>query len=124
MWVTIYYQTFVKNHKCIVDPLISLLKKKSFVENDEATLAFSLLKDAMYSTLVLATPDFGKIFIVECDELVQGIGVVLTQEGKPIAFERKQFKWKYLVKSTYEKEMKAILHVIKKMWQYLVGRHF
>ena len=38
------------------------------VWNKEATRAFSLLKNALNSTLVLATLDFGKTFIVECDE--------------------------------------------------------
>jgi hypothetical protein len=89
------------------------LKKNSFVWNEEATLAFSLLKYAMSSTPVLATPNFGKTFIVECDASGQGIGAVLMQEGRPLAFESKQFKGKYLVKSTYEKEMEAILHAIK-----------
>jgi hypothetical protein len=81
------------------------LKKKSFVWNEEATLAFSLLKDAMSSTPVLETPDFGKTFIVECDASRQGIGAVLMQEGRPLAFESKQLKGKDLVKYTYEKEM-------------------
>jgi hypothetical protein len=44
----------------------------------------------------------------------QGIGVVLMQEGRPLDFESKQLKGKYLVKSTYEKEMSTILHAIKK----------
>jgi hypothetical protein len=101
--LTRYYQKFVKNYACIAGPLTSLLKKNSFVWNEEATLAFSLLKDVMSSTLVLETPNFGKTFIVECDASRQGIGVVLMQEGRPLAFESKQFKGKDLVKSTYEK---------------------
>jgi hypothetical protein len=46
--------------------------------------------------------------------LGQGIGAVLMQEGRPLAFESKQFKGNDLVKSTYEKEMATILHAIKK----------
>jgi hypothetical protein len=68
-------------------PKMSLSNKKnSFVLNSEATLAFSLLKDSMSSTLVLETPDFGKTFIVECDVSRQEIGVILMQEGRPLAF--------------------------------------
>jgi hypothetical protein len=62
--LTRYFHKFVKNYARIAGLLTSLLKKKSFVWNEEATLAFSLLKHAICSTLVLETPDFGKTFIV------------------------------------------------------------
>lgn len=78
----------------------------------------------MSFSLVLTTPYFSKAFIVNSDASGQGIIVVLKQEGRPLDFESKQFKGKYLVKSTYEKEMLEILHAIKKCWKYLIGRHF
>jgi hypothetical protein len=66
-------------------------------------LELSLLKDVMSSTPILETPNFSKTFIVECDASRQGIEAILMQEGRPLAFESKQFKGKDLVKSTYEK---------------------
>ena len=73
---------------------------------------------------ILATPDFTKTFILECDALGNGIGVVLMQEGRPIAFESRPIKGNYLQKPIYEKEMLAILHALKKWRTYLMGRHF
>jgi hypothetical protein len=90
--LTRYYHKFVKNYESIAFPLTYLLKKNSFVWNEEATLAFSLLKDVMSSTPVHATLDFGKTLIVECDASGQGIRLVLMQEGRPLTFESKQLK--------------------------------
>jgi hypothetical protein len=53
-----------------------------------------------------------------------GIGAVLMQEGRPLAFESRSLKGKDLHKPIYEKEMMAILHALKKWRPYLIGRHF
>ena len=101
--LTRYYRKFVKNYGRIAAPLTTLLTKDAFSWTPEATKAFEHLKEAMCQAPVLATLDFTKPFIVECDALGNGIGVVLMQEERPIAFESCPIKGKYLHKAIYEK---------------------
>jgi hypothetical protein len=90
--LTGYYCNFVKNYGQIVAPPTTLLKKEAFSWTQEATKSFEKLKEAMRTTPLLATPDFTKTFTVECDALGHGIGVVLMQQGTPLACERNQLK--------------------------------
>jgi hypothetical protein len=61
------------------------------------------IKQHTCTNLVLATPDFTKNIIVECDASTHGIGAILMQEGRPLSFERIQLKGKKLLKPIYEK---------------------
>ena len=94
--LTGYYCKIVRNYGIITMPLTTLLKKDSFSLTPKATKAFEHLKEEMCQALVLATPEFTKNFIVECDASRNGIHVVLMKEGRPISFESHPIKGKYL----------------------------
>ena len=111
--LTGYYHKFVQNYGRIATPLTTLTKKDAFSWTLEATQAFEQLKEAMCKAPVLTTPDFTKTFVVECDALGNGIGVVLMQEGRPISFESRPIKGNDLHKPIYENEILEILHALK-----------
>ena len=118
--LTVYYQRYVKNDAHKTNLLTDLLKKNSFRWNDEAKKCFEALKNVMSSTPVLATLDFTKPFVVECDASGFEIGAVLMQEGHPIAFECRKLNKRERLKSMYDKEMLAIIHALTKWRQYLL----
>ena len=78
----------------------------------------------MFTTHILAMPDFSNPFTIESDACDNGLGAVLLQEEHPIVFTSKSMFGKNLVSSTYEKEMMDILHAIQKWHPYLLGNHF
>jgi hypothetical protein len=122
--LTGYYRKFVLDYGKISALLTALLKKEAFQWSDQAGDAFSKLKHAMTTTPVLALPDFTKTFIIESDALGVGIGEVLMQEGRPLAFTSKALSPLHLSMSVYDKEMLAIIHVVTKWRPYLIGRRF
>ena len=122
--MTGYYRKFIKGYGVIAQPLTNLLKKGEFQWSMLAHEAFNSLKKAMSATPVLALPDFNLTFEVESDACSNGIGAVLSQNGKPIAFYSKALAPKHQILSVYEKEMMAILAAVKKWSAYLIGRHF
>ena len=85
------------------------------------TTAFEQLKKIMTTCPVLALPDFLKPFILETDACGTGIGAVLMQEGRAIAYSSKSLGPTADAQSIYEKEAMAILEALKKWRHYLLG---
>jgi hypothetical protein len=122
--LTGYYRKFIKGYGSIVAPLTTMLKKNAFHSDAAAREAFQNLKAAVTEAPVLVLPNFAQPFVIECDASGLGIGAVLMQEGKPIAYLSKALKGRALLMSTYEKELFALVTTIQKCRPYLLGQSF
>lgn len=81
-----YYRKFVLHFGTISKPLTNLLKKGAqFVWTEEQDESFQTLKATLVSAPILALHDLHKPFVIESDASDRGVGVVLQQEGHPIA---------------------------------------
>ena len=79
-----YYRIFIKNFAHIVEPLNKfLIKKRQFYWTKECENSFTIIKAAFAYTIILAYPDFTKLFIVDCDASDFGIRSVLSQFIRP-----------------------------------------
>ncbi|KAJ1701330.1 hypothetical protein LUZ63_001109 [Rhynchospora breviuscula] len=122
--LTGYYRKFVKNYGLISKPLTDLTKKNAFAWSPQAQVAFDTLKQAMTTTPVLTLPDYSKQFVIETDASALGMGAVLMQGNKPIAYLSKSLGIRNQGLSTYEKELLALITAVKKWKHYLLGQTF
>ncbi|GKA32953.1 putative reverse transcriptase domain-containing protein [Tanacetum coccineum] len=67
-------------------------KKVKFVWGDKQEAAFQLLKQKLCSAPILALPEGSEDFIVYCDASIKGLGAMLMQREKVIAYASRQLK--------------------------------
>ncbi|GKE00236.1 reverse transcriptase domain-containing protein [Tanacetum coccineum] len=67
-------------------------KNKNYTWGEEQESAFQLLKQKLYETQILALPEGNDDFVIYCDASLQGLGAVLMQREKVIAYASRQLK--------------------------------
>ncbi|GJT30574.1 putative reverse transcriptase domain-containing protein [Tanacetum coccineum] len=88
-----YYRRFIENFSNISKSLTILTQKCKTIDwGEEQELAFQTLKDKLCNAPVLALPDGPKDFVVYYDASEIGLGCVLMQRDKVIAYASRQLK--------------------------------
>jgi hypothetical protein len=109
-----FYRRFVKDFSTIDAPMNELTKKGvPFSWGRKQENAFNILKDKLTHAPLLQLPDFSKTFELECDASGIGLGGVLLQERKPVAYFSEKLSGPVLNYSTYDKELYALVRCLE-----------
>jgi hypothetical protein len=120
-----FYRRFVQNFSTIAAPLHELTKKGApFEWGAPQEDAFNTLKERLTHAPLLQLPNFDKVFELECDASGIGLGAVLLQDHKPIAYFSEKLSGAALKYSTYDKELYALVRTLQTWQHYLWPREF
>ncbi|GJV65774.1 putative reverse transcriptase domain-containing protein [Tanacetum coccineum] len=114
-WICI---VFIKDFSKIAKSLTKLTQKnKKYIWGEDQESAFQLLKQKLCEAPILALPEGNDDFVVYCDASHQGIGVVLMQREKVIAYASRQLKPNEENYTTHDLELGAVVFALK-IWRY------
>ncbi|WVZ81363.1 hypothetical protein U9M48_028749 [Paspalum notatum var. saurae] len=118
-----YYRRFIEGFSKIAKPMTALLEKNiKFQWTSACQKAFEELKKRLTTAPVLTFPDMHKPFSVSCDASRLGLGCVLMQEGKVIAYASRQLRDHEKNYPTHDLELAAVVHALKVWRHYLFGQ--
>jgi hypothetical protein len=117
-----YYRRFIKGFSSIARPMTELIKKDNkFVWTPKCEESFQIIKEKLTTAPVLTLPDIHQDFVVFCDASRQGLGCVLMQNEKVIAYASRLLKPHEQNYPTHDLELAAIVHALKIWRHYLIG---
>ncbi|KAL0561448.1 hypothetical protein IC582_001876 [Cucumis melo] len=117
-----YYRRFVENFSRIATPLTQLTRKGApFVWSKACEDSFQTLKQKLVTAPVLTVPDGSGSFVIYSDASKKGLGCVLMQQGKVIAYASRQLKSHEQNYPTHDLELAAVVFALKIWRHYLYG---
>ncbi|WVZ63688.1 hypothetical protein U9M48_013301 [Paspalum notatum var. saurae] len=118
-----YYRCFIEGFSKTAKPMTALLEKNAkFKWTPERQEAFEELKKRLTMVPVLTFPDMHKPFSVYCDASRLGLGCVLMQEGKVIAYASRQLRDHEKNYPTHDLDLAAVVYALKIWRHYLFGQ--
>ena len=117
-----YYRRFIQDFSKIALPLTLLTKKSAaFSWGDEQQRAFEDLRRRLCEAPILTLPEGMEDMVVYCDASCQGLGAVIMQCGKVIAYASRQLKPHEAKYPTHDLELGAVVFALKIWRHYLFG---
>ncbi|KAL5554975.1 hypothetical protein UlMin_037211 [Ulmus minor] len=117
-----YYRRFVEGFSRIAMPLTNLTRKNvKFEWNDACNDSFLELKKRLITAPVLTIPTGEEGFVIYSDASGTGLGAVLMQHGKVIAYASRQLKDYERNYPTHDLELAAVVFALKIWRHYLYG---
>ena len=119
-----YYRRFIPDFSRIAKPMTELLKKEvKFRWDEKCEKAFHTLRAHLTTAPVLAQLDNSKPYDVYCDASGTGLGCVLMQENRVIAYASRALRPHKVNYPTHDLELAAVIHALKIWRHYLMGNH-
>nr|GEX37396.1 putative reverse transcriptase domain-containing protein [Tanacetum cinerariifolium] len=120
-----YYWRFIKDFSKIAMSLTELTQKnKKHIWGEDQEIAFQLLKQELCEAPILALPEGNDDFFVYFDASHQGLGAVLMQREKVIAYASRQLKPNEENYTTHDLELGAVVFALKIWIHYLYGTKY
>jgi hypothetical protein len=118
-----YFRKFIRDFSAIAAPLTKLSSSKRAWEwGMEQEESFSALKTALVEAPILSLPDLRKPFQVTCDASDFGVGAVLMQDGKVVAYYSKKLNSAERNYSATERELLAVVYALQEWRCYVLGK--
>ena len=120
-----YYRRFIEDFSRIAAPMTRLTRKEvKFEWDDRCEEAFQELKRRLTSAPILIVPDRGQGYIVYCDASRAGLGCILMQSGRVVAYGSRQLKNHEQNYPTHDMELAVVVFALKIWRHYLYGEEF
>ena len=120
-----YYMRFIEDFFGLAAPKTRLTRKEvKFDWDDRCEEAFQELKRRLTTTPILIVSDRGQGYTVYCDASRAGLGCILMQSRRVVAYGSRQLKNHEQNYPTYDMELEAVVFALKIWHHYLYGEQF